>query len=197
MPRLIILVILMIVGDVSEQRSERESRKCNNKEYHYLHCHQKYFLVYNSYTTMLSRPSSSFECSYKLLAERETTRLVYSQPVDDPTPQHTFFSVSRSLRNGSGNRYSNVLSYDRTCVASESQTYLNANVVSDLTSRWWIASQVRQYRGPVAHDPRRLSQDRFKHFSTPSIHNRPPSTPWSHSESKTTLRRAGKRFSSS
>lgn len=83
--------------------------------------------------------------AYTILAERESTRLAYSQPrqiVRYPTPQHVFYSVANSAKYKASNRYSNIYAYDRTAVKVDGEGYLNANVVCDGRGMWWVASQV-------------------------------------------------------
>lgn len=84
---------------------------------------------------------SNIERAYRVLADREATRLEYSQ-LQKPSIGQAFYSVHNSLKHRRDNRYSNVLAYDRTAVTVDGE-YLNANVVTDGKGGRWIAAQVR------------------------------------------------------
>lgn len=60
-----------------------------------------------------------------------------------PSPENVFYSVTNSQRHKGGNRYSDILSYDRTSVTAGEKGYLNANVVCGANGHWWVAAQVR------------------------------------------------------
>lgn len=75
--------------------------------------------------------------------ERDRQGLSLSQtPLDRKSPEEAFYSVENSIRNRRGNRYSNIMAYDRTAVLVEDKEYLNANVVVSEGGQWWVASQV-------------------------------------------------------
>ncbi|KIR52734.1 hypothetical protein I315_04597 [Cryptococcus gattii Ru294] len=82
---------------------------------------------------------SNIERAYRVLADREVTRLEYSQ-LQKPSIEQAFYSVHNSLDHRRDNRYSNVLAYDRTAVTVDGE-YLNANVVTDGKGGRWIAAQ--------------------------------------------------------
>lgn len=57
------------------------------------------------------------------------------------SPEDVFYSVANSVRNKEDNRYSDILSYDRTSVIVGDKGYLNANIVCS-GGYWWVAAQV-------------------------------------------------------
>lgn len=81
---------------------------------------------------------------YDILAEREQHRRFLSllPELRHPAPEQVFYSVTNSKLHRSGNRYSNILSYDRTSIQIGQAGYINANVVCGLNGRWWVAAQV-------------------------------------------------------
>ncbi|OXG11151.1 hypothetical protein C366_06190 [Cryptococcus neoformans Tu401-1] len=82
---------------------------------------------------------ANIERAYRVLADREVTRLEYSL-LHKPSTEQAFYSVHNSLKHRRNNRYSNVLAYDRTAVTVDGE-YLNANVVTDGKGGRWIAAQ--------------------------------------------------------
>lgn len=147
----------------------------------------------------------SLQHVYHLLTKRESARASHTDPFHQlthrlhrhPAPEEIFYSVHNSLKYRTGNRYSNILAYDRTAVQVDGDGYLNANVVCDGKGNWWVASQVsgaggagrgqakRERRGPrrerrewqrrranerlglVLSRGRRPCQDRSTHSSEP------------------------------
>lgn len=90
---------------------------------------------------------------FDLLQQRENNRrelsLASLLPTDRPlTPAQKWYSVARSKQYRSDNRYSDVLSYDRTSVRfgrpdEHAINYINANEVPLSIADRWIAAQVR------------------------------------------------------
>lgn len=77
---------------------------------------------------------------WTILEGREQERLFHSRLSHYPDPADAFYCVAKSKKHRTGNRYSNILAYDRTAIHPMGDLYLNANVVTD-GRQWWVASQ--------------------------------------------------------
>lgn len=89
--------------------------------------------------------ASKQEDHWAELGRRERQRMHFSlseAPMRRKSPEEAFYSVENSVRNRRGNRYSNIMAYDRTAVLVDGEGYLNANVVVSEGGQWWVASQV-------------------------------------------------------
>ena len=84
---------------------------------------------------------------FSLLQQREEYRRAVSlRRVKAPPEEQAFYRVRNALQLKEGNRYADVLAYDRTAVGAEGCN-VNANMVCDASGRSWIAAQV----GPTRH----------------------------------------------
>jgi hypothetical protein len=89
--------------------------------------------------------SERYKEVFKMLAERELKRVRYGRADFSGGPEKTAqekYSVSNSFKYERSNRYSNILSYDRTSVRVRGKGYLNANIVVARNGHWWVAAQV-------------------------------------------------------
>jgi protein tyrosine phosphatase len=88
--------------------------------------------------------SDKYREVFRILAEREHKRARYAvptPPVEDG-PQRELYSVANSFKYQAMNRYSNILSYDKTSVKVKGKGYINANIVVGRNGHWWVAAQV-------------------------------------------------------
>ena len=79
---------------------------------------------------------------FKILAEREYRRGRFGQGKVASSLEKDRYSISTSLKYERSNRYSNILSYDKTSVKVKGKGYLNANIVVAKNGHWWVAAQV-------------------------------------------------------
>lgn len=79
---------------------------------------------------------------FKILAEREYRRGRFGQGKVASSLEKDKYSISTSLKYERSNRYSNILSYDKTSVKVKGKGYLNANIVVAKNGHWWVAAQV-------------------------------------------------------
>jgi hypothetical protein len=91
--------------------------------------------------------SDKYREVFRLLAEREYRRGSYAVPprpnvAYEPSAERDMYSVDNSFKNQGQNRYSNILSYDKTSVKVKGKGYINANVVVGRNGHWWVAAQV-------------------------------------------------------
>ena len=82
---------------------------------------------------------------FQILADRETKRARFGRSRSDSIggPERAInYSVQNSFKYERSNRYSNILSYDKTSVKVRGKGYLNANIVVAKNGHWWVAAQV-------------------------------------------------------
>jgi hypothetical protein len=82
---------------------------------------------------------------FQILADRETKRARFGRSRSDSIggPERAInYSVQNSFKYERSNRYSNILSYDKTSVKVRGKGYLNANIVVARNGHWWVAAQV-------------------------------------------------------
>jgi len=82
---------------------------------------------------------------FHILADRENRRSRSSRARSDSVggPERAInYSVQNSTKYERSNRYSNILSYDKTSVRVRGKGYLNANIVVARNGHWWVAAQV-------------------------------------------------------
>jgi protein tyrosine phosphatase len=77
---------------------------------------------------------------FRILAEREAKRGRFGSTITGPDRE--IYSVKNSFKYERSNRYSNILSYDKTSVRVRGKGYLNANIVVARNGHWWVAAQV-------------------------------------------------------
>jgi protein-tyrosine phosphatase len=82
----------------------------------------------------------SLQRIWNVLEEREARRRAWSSTTGQ-APENIWYSVNNSRKNRTGNRYSDILAYDRTAVVVDGE-YLNANVIQDGRESSWVAAQV-------------------------------------------------------
>jgi protein tyrosine phosphatase len=81
---------------------------------------------------------------FQILADRENKRNRYGRSRSDSVgPEKAVnYAVANSFKYERSNRYSNILSYDKTSVKVRGKGYLNANIVVARNGHWWVAAQV-------------------------------------------------------
>jgi protein tyrosine phosphatase len=82
---------------------------------------------------------------FQILADRENKRARSGRARSDSIggPERAVnYSVQNSFKYERSNRYSNILSYDKTSVKVRGKGYLNANIVVARNGHWWVAAQV-------------------------------------------------------
>lgn len=82
---------------------------------------------------------------FHILADRENKRARSGRSRADSIggPERAInYSTQESFKYERSNRYSNILSYDKTSVKVRGKGYLNANIVVARNGHWWVAAQV-------------------------------------------------------
>jgi protein tyrosine phosphatase len=82
---------------------------------------------------------------FQILADRENKRSRYGRSRSNSIggPERAInYSVASSIKYERSNRYSNILSYDKTSIKVRGKGYLNANIVVARNGHWWVAAQV-------------------------------------------------------
>lgn len=82
---------------------------------------------------------------FQILADRENKRVRSGRTRSDSVggPERAVnYSIQNSVKYERSNRYSNILSYDKTSVKVRGKGYLNANIVVARNGHWWVAAQV-------------------------------------------------------
>jgi len=106
---------------------------------------------------------------FQILADRENKRVRSgrSRSYSIGGPERAInYSVQNSTKYERSNRYSNILSYDKTSIKVRGKGYLNANIVVAKNGHWWVAAQVSRVSSTDAEaDYRHLYRTTFEHIS--------------------------------
>jgi protein tyrosine phosphatase len=89
--------------------------------------------------------ADKYRVVFQILADRENKRARSGRTRSDSIggPERAInYSVQNSFKYERSNRYSNILSYDKTSVKVRGKGYLNANIVVARNGHWWVAAQV-------------------------------------------------------
>jgi len=106
---------------------------------------------------------------FQILADRENKRVRSGRSRSDSIggPERAInYSVHNSTKYERSNRYSNILSYDKTSIKVRGKGYLNANIVVAKNGHWWVAAQVSRVSSTDAEaDYRHLCRMTSVHIS--------------------------------